>query len=48
MRLKSIPDECKKCINRHICLESGFAKDRLGCLARSEPSAIPQKEKERK
>lgn len=33
-----IPEECNKCSHRFVCEENnGFAKDKKGCLARSEP-----------
>jgi len=35
--IEKIPQECEKCIHRHLCLEYGFAKDKKGCLARSQP-----------
>ena len=40
MKLKEIPKECVPCVNKHMCLEYGFSKDREGCLARSQPSEL--------
>ena len=34
MKLKEIPKECENCLNNKLCLEEGFAKNRIECLAR--------------
>ena len=32
-----IPKECKKCVYRHFCEDTGFAKNKKECLGRLVP-----------